>query len=43
MRQTKQKLAYLGKYLYDFDDVDTKLYVFWGAEAMYYTCGMHSA
>ena len=30
----KQKVAYLSKYCFDFDDVDIKLYVFWDAEAM---------
>ena len=31
----KQKVAYLSKYCFDFDDVDIKLYVFWHADAMY--------
>ena len=30
---TKQKVAYLGKYRFDLDDV-IKVYVFWGAEVM---------
>ena len=30
----KQKVAYLSKYCFDFDDVDIKLYVFWDAEGM---------
>ncbi len=30
----KQKVAYLSKYCFDFDDVDIKLYVFCDAEAM---------
>ena len=33
--KTKQKLAYLSKYCFDFDYVYIKLYVFWGAEAIY--------
>ena len=31
----KQKAAYLSKYCFDFDDVYIKLYVFWGADAIY--------
>ena len=30
----KQKLAYLRKYCFDWDDVEIKLYVFWDGEAM---------
>ena len=30
----KQKVVYLSKYWFDFDDVDIKLYVFWNAKAM---------
>ena len=33
--KTKQKVAYLSKYCFDFDDIYVKLYVYWGAEAIY--------
>ena len=36
----KQKVAYLSKNCFDFDDVDIKLYVFWDAEAMCEVIGM---
>ena len=35
----KQKVAYLSKYCFDFDDVDINLYVFWDAEAMFEVIG----
>ena len=35
MSQIKIKVVYLSKYWFDFDDVDIKLYVILGAEAMY--------
>ena len=31
----KQKVIYLSKYCFDFDDVYIKVYVFWGAEVIY--------
>ena len=34
MVKPKQKLAYLSKYCFDFDNIDIKLYIFWDAEAI---------
>ena len=30
----KQKVSYLSKYCFDFDDVDIKLYVVWDAQVL---------
>ena len=34
MVKPKQKLAYVSKYCFDFDNIDIKLYIFWDAEAI---------